>query len=215
MTIFNRSFIQYTKELSSSSYDILSKEEEKELLIEFSSGSIPARDRLMKAHLRFVVYILNRNFKIPSDVDLMDLVQEGNLGVLNAISKYDATRFNCRLFTYAQYYIKWYIHLALGTYDTKKSIVELTDNFTFDEIETDPVLEERANIDILMYVNSFLSKRESKIISLLFGLEYPFKPLTLKEVGSMVHLDSERVRQVKEEALLKIKEKKSFIDKLR
>lgn len=215
MTSFTRAFVQYTSELSSPSYDILSKEEERELLIQCSSGSITARDRLIKGHLRFVVYILNRSFKIPSNVDLMDLIQSGNMGLVDAISRYDATQFNCRLFTYAQYYIKWYINNALGTDDKKASLVELRDNFVFDEIEIDPVIEEKVNMDILSFIKSFLSKREIKVVSLLFGLEYPYKPMTLKDVGSILHLDSERIRQVKEEALLKIKEKQEYINKIR
>jgi RNA polymerase sigma factor (sigma-70 family) len=212
---FTRSFIQYTKELSNSMYIPLTREEEKQTLIELGSGSTSALNKLINAHLRFVVYSL-RDFKTPSYIDPMDLVQEGNLGLIDALSRFDISMYNCRVATYAQYYIRWYIRTALGLYDKDVVIHNSSENFNLDEVESlTPKEEEAIYQDILKYVKTFLTERESKIISLLFGLEYPFTALTLREVGSLVHLDPERVRQIKKEALEQIKLRKSEIEILK
>jgi len=211
---FTRAFAQYTKELSADIYIPLSKDEERELIVKLTKGSKEAKDRMIKAHLRFVVYLL-RDFKIPSNIDPMDLVQEGNLGLLDGLSRFDASQFNCRVSTYVQYYIRWYISRALGLYSKSIVIQELPDNFNFEDIAEDIKVEERVHQDILEYIKSFLDSRETKIISLLFGLEFPFKSLSLREVGSLTHLHSERVRQIKNEALDKIKEKQDKIQLIR
>jgi RNA polymerase sigma factor (sigma-70 family) len=213
---YTRAFIKYTKELSSDVYNPLSKEEERDLIIHASSGSIEARDCIIKAHLRFVVYLL-RSFKIPTGVDLMDVIQAGNLGLLSSISKFNTDKFDCRISTYAQYYIKWFISKELGIYDKSISIIEFPEGTDFEDVVKDyetvevPEIEEKVYQDIYEYLSNFLNTRELRIVSLFYGLEYPFKSLTLREVGSMFHLNSETIRQIKEVAMDKIKEKQEGI----
>ncbi len=207
---FTRAFTQYTKELSSPEYNPLSKEKERELLIQLSSGSAEARECIIKAHLRFVVYLL-RDFKIPTYTDLMELIQEGNLGLMEAISRFDINQ-NCRVHTYAQYWIRWYISIALGIYDNKNVIERnLPEDFDLNEVADDFEedrfnIEEEAYKDILKNIKKVLDDREVKIISLRYGLEYPFKAKTLKDIGSMLHLNSERIRQIEEIAVEKLRD---------
>jgi len=210
---FSRPFVQYAKELNSNKYEPLSREKEKEILLQIASGSTNAKEQLINAHLRFVIYIV-KDFKIPSQIDPMDLVQEGNLGLLDGISRFDISQ-NCRVSTYVQYYIRWYVGRALGFYDRNVIIYETSENFDIDSIEDTSVVEERAHQDILNYIKTFLDPKEVKIINLSFGLEYPFKPVTLKDIGSMMHLNSERIRQIRIQALEKIKNKQSGIEILR
>ena len=214
--IFTRSYIRYTKELANPIYNPLTKDEEKIILEQVKSGCKIALDKLIKAHLRFVVYLL-RDFKIPSRIDPMDLIQEGNLGLLDAISRFDGLVFENRVASYAQYYVRWYINKALGTYDKDVIVHDLPEDFDFDNIliEQDPVIQEKAHKDILEYIKTFLKPRDAKIVSLSFGLEYPFKPLHLREIGSLLHLNGERVRQIKEEALNTIKDHQYEINILR
>lgn len=83
------------------------REEELELVKQFREhGSEPARDALVRAHLRHVVAIAlkYRRYGLP----VADLVAEGNFGVVHALSKFDATR-GTRFVTYAAYWIRAYI----------------------------------------------------------------------------------------------------------
>ncbi|HOK00254.1 MAG TPA: RNA polymerase sigma factor RpoD/SigA [Termitinemataceae bacterium] len=89
---------------------LLSFEEELELSRRIMQGDEEARQKLIKANLRLVVKIA-RSFA-SSDIPLMDLIQEGNLGLIRAAQKYDFKK-NVRFSTYASWWIKQAISRAL------------------------------------------------------------------------------------------------------
>jgi RNA polymerase primary sigma factor len=89
---------------------LLSAEEERELSSRVFSGDEEARRRLIEANLRLVVKIA-RGFVTP-DMPLLDLIQEGNIGLIKAAEKFDGTR-NVRFSTYASWWIKQAITRAL------------------------------------------------------------------------------------------------------
>jgi RNA polymerase primary sigma factor len=89
---------------------LLTAEEERELSAQVLSGSEEARRRLIEANLRLVVKIA-RGFVTP-DMPLLDLIQEGNVGLIKAAEKYDGER-NVRFSTYASWWIKQAITRAL------------------------------------------------------------------------------------------------------
>src|SRR6187402_1041566 len=83
------------------------REEELALVKAFrEQGQEPARDALVKAHLRHVVAIAlkYRRYGLP----VADLVAEGNFGVVHALAKFDTSR-GTRFVTYAAYWIRAYI----------------------------------------------------------------------------------------------------------
>lgn len=71
-----------------------------------------ARRQLIEANLRLVVSIARRYRGFG--VDMMDLVQEGNLGLMHAVEKYDHHK-GCRFSTYATWWIRQYITRALAS----------------------------------------------------------------------------------------------------
>jgi RNA polymerase primary sigma factor len=89
---------------------LLSAEEERELSSRVFKGDEEARRSLIEANLRLVVKIA-RGFVTP-DMPLLDLIQEGNVGLIKAAEKYDGTR-NVRFSTYASWWIKQAITRAL------------------------------------------------------------------------------------------------------
>jgi len=97
---FDQSFVLYTRELSHKRYTPLTAERERELLAQYSSGSVSAREQLINAHLRFVVYLL-RDYKIPNTINIMDIIQEGNCGLMEGIKRFDSTTYTCRVATFA------------------------------------------------------------------------------------------------------------------
>ncbi|MCX7656689.1 MAG: RNA polymerase sigma factor RpoD/SigA [Treponemataceae bacterium] len=89
---------------------LLSFEEELELSRRIMQGDEKARQKLIKANLRLVVKIARRF--TSAEVPLMDLIQEGNLGLIRAAQKYDFKK-NVRFSTYASWWIKQAITRAL------------------------------------------------------------------------------------------------------
>jgi len=90
---------------------LLTAEEEKSLSRRIMSGDRSARERLINSNLRLVVKIAKG---YPSqEMDLIDLIQEGNLGLIKAAEKYDFTK-NVRFSTYASFWIKQSITRALA-----------------------------------------------------------------------------------------------------
>ncbi len=95
----------YIKEMNR--FPLLSASEEKELLKEFKeSGDISVYKRLVTANLRFVVKLAFEYSKYGARV--LDLIQEGNVGLLKAVREFDPTK-DVRLTTYAVWWIKSYM----------------------------------------------------------------------------------------------------------
>ena len=92
----------YLKEITR--YPLLTKEEEFNLAKEFKeTGSIEAKNKLINHNLRLVVNVA-KHFKCR-DVALIDLIAEGNLGLIKGIEKYEPD-MGFRLSTYCIYWIK-------------------------------------------------------------------------------------------------------------
>jgi RNA polymerase primary sigma factor len=90
---------------------LLSFDEELELARRIQAGDEAARRRLIEANLRLVVKIARAY--IVSDVSFMDIIQEGNMGLMHAAEKYDH-RKNVRFSTYAGWWIRQYISRYLA-----------------------------------------------------------------------------------------------------
>ncbi|MBP9679916.1 MAG: RNA polymerase factor sigma-32 [Bacteriovorax sp.] len=96
---------QYVKEISR--YKLLTSEEEDVLLKELQeTGDIEVAKKLVLANLRLVVKIALEYRSAWQNV--MDLIQEGNIGLMKAVSKYDATK-GAKLSYYASWWIRSYI----------------------------------------------------------------------------------------------------------
>jgi RNA polymerase primary sigma factor len=91
---------------------LLSFEEELTLSERIQQGDDAARKKLIEANLRLVVKIARAY--MTSDMSFMDIVQEGNLGLMHAAEKYDHRR-KVRFSTYAAWWIRQYIARSLLT----------------------------------------------------------------------------------------------------
>jgi RNA polymerase primary sigma factor len=89
----------------------LSRDEELELFRQIGAGNEESRKLVIKAHLKLVVKIAKKYSRLG--VPFMDLVEEGNLGLLRASHKFDMTK-GCRFSTYASWWIKQFIMRALA-----------------------------------------------------------------------------------------------------
>ncbi|MGA1843101.1 MAG: RNA polymerase sigma factor RpoD/SigA [bacterium] len=101
----------YFKDISG--IKILSPQEEYDLAIRTTHGDQEARALLIKGNLRLVISIAKRyaNHGLP----ILDLIEEGNLGLIRAVEKFDPCR-GYKFSTYATWWIKQYIVRALAKY---------------------------------------------------------------------------------------------------
>ena len=92
-------------------FPLLTVEEENELALRWrDSGDVEAAHALVTANLRFVVKIANEYRGYGAKV--LDLIQEGSVGLMQAVKRFDPDR-GYRLLTYAVYWIRSYIHSYL------------------------------------------------------------------------------------------------------
>ena len=91
----------------------LSEEEERQLALRMRNGDRSARERLILSHLRLVVSIA-REYG-DTGMDFLDMIQEGNLGLIQAVDRFDPER-GVRLSTYARFWVRQAIGAALEKY---------------------------------------------------------------------------------------------------
>ncbi|MBZ4331460.1 RNA polymerase factor sigma-32 [Corallococcus interemptor] len=88
-------------------HPLLTREEEHRLAKEYqSTGDVRAAYRLVASNLRLVVKLAHEYHRNP--LSLLDLVQEGNIGLMQAVKKYDPDR-GVKLSSYAAWWIRAYI----------------------------------------------------------------------------------------------------------
>jgi RNA polymerase primary sigma factor len=101
----------YLKEIGK--YPLILASQEKELAKRIEKGDKEARNLLARANLRLVVSIAKKYVGRSSDLTLLDLIQEGNLGLFKAVDKFD-WRKGYKFSTYATWWIRQAITRALA-----------------------------------------------------------------------------------------------------
>ena len=156
--------------------ELITAEEEVDLTRKIHKGDLNARDRLIKANLRFVVSVSkqyqNKGLSLP------DMINEGNLGLIKAAERFDETR-GFKFISYAVWWIRQSILQALAE---KARIVRLPLN-RFSQINkikrTIAVLEQKF-------------EREPTIVEITQALELPPTDVTeaIKNAGQYISLDA-------------------------
>jgi len=101
----------YLKEIGQ--YPLLNGEEEVELAKRILKGDEAARQKLALSNLRLVVSIAKKYVGRSANLSLLDLIQEGNIGLFKAVEKFDFTR-GFKFSTYATWWIRQAITRALA-----------------------------------------------------------------------------------------------------
>lgn len=100
----------YMKEIGA--IDLLTPDQEQAIGNRITAGDQAAKTELIEANLRLVVSVAKK-YNSNTSIPFLDLVQEGNMGLMHAVEKFDFTR-GFKFSTYATYWIKQYIQRAIA-----------------------------------------------------------------------------------------------------
>ena len=199
-----------------SRYQPITQEQEVTLAQAARQGDTEARNQLIQTHLRMVVHIA-RQYLRPG-VEMLDLIQEGNIGLIKAVDMFDPTQGH-RLTTLAFYWINKHIQrflnhepedlisLDMEIYDGSETLLlsdTIEDKGTLLGDQTiphiDAVMEHEEMRSKVREMLSRLPEREQEVLRLLYGLDnYPI--LNRSEIAKVIGVREEQVSRIKTRAL--------------
>lgn len=213
----------YLKEIGG--FKPLTKNDEMQLWnqLKRNPNDLTAKNKILHSNLKFVFNVAN-HYK-GRGLSLSDLVAEGNVGLMKAYEKFD-TSHDVKFISYAVHWINQSILEAIEKrngihgdelpqdfeiqddnvdedYIEASNTPELTPTILLDESENEYERDLNQKEAIKTLFND-LNDREIYIIKSYFGIGQE-KAKTLEEIGETLHLTKERVRQIKESGMKKLR----------
>ena len=207
----------YSLRLSSGSFPKpLSAKEEQEYLEKAAAGDLEARNILIERNLRLVAHIMKKYYAQTSDQE--DLISIGTIGLIKAVSTFDAGKGN-RLATYAARCVENEIlmhfrsqrksasdvslsdYIETGKDGTALSLMDVVcqDDDMFDRISS------REDVRLLrQYMGEVLDDREQKVLTLRYGQDGK-EPLPQREVAQQCNISRSYISRIEKKALEKLR----------
>tara|TARA_R110002050_G_scaffold34397_1_gene86760 strand:+ start:2899 stop:3741 length:843 start_codon:yes stop_codon:yes gene_type:complete len=258
-TVNDETISNYFNEIRKTS--LITPEEEVELAIRIKDGDQKALNKLVESNLKFVISVA-KEYQ-GQGLTLGDLINEGNLGMVKAASRFDHTR-GFRFISYAVWWVRQSIKQSLNdnsrtirlpsniinklssskkhferfefnnereaTYDdfignddvldisSLPKCSSLNESINEDGSELQQLIEDKSSYTDDMFLDNenmvkeeldimlgLLSEREREIVECYYGVNKSFEHMTLEDIGGRYGLTKERIRQIKEKALRKLR----------
>lgn len=203
-------------------YKKLSNKEECEIIERMSQGDMVAREMLIQSYLRLVVSMA-KNQKYRHQAEVLDLIQEGNIGLIKAADCFDASlgysfagfateciRNRMLLFVNKKY--EELLTLDSKEFENDEEYICKVDRVVDEanilgdasyRIAEDVMMEEERR-QMLYATIEKLPRRDREVIQLLYGVGVQ-DAMSLQEVAMLIGVTKERVGQIRDEALRKLK----------
>ena len=213
-------------------YKPLTKAKERRLLKKCKKGNLKAKNEILEANLRFVFDIAKHY--TGRGVPISELISDGNIGLLRAIEKFDESK-DVKFISYAVWWIRQamlesikrrnainFVEIEPNTENDssmdKKLIEDDEDDVSFNNDFSNENDEKSIEVsenqrNIITNLIGTLSDRERDIVENYYGINDK-KELTLTDIGKKYNLSSERVRQIKLNAIRKLRSKILLYDDL-
>jgi len=204
--------MNYLKYKASRRRDVLDMSRPKSRLMDqienLYDESVAIKNQIIRANLRLVISIAKR-YVGPAE-DFFELVSDGNLSLIRAVQKFDVSRGN-RFSTYASWAIMKNFACTIPNVLRHRDRFRTNHSETFGAVDNDrsgQYEQESAQIQRESYVKGILNRldeRERQIVTNRFGLTRGQEPLTLKQVGAVMGVTKERIRQLQRRAIGKLR----------
>lgn len=175
---------------------------------ELYGEAVKVKNLIVKSNLRLVVSIAKRH--VSASDDFFQLVSDGNMSLIRAVEKFDYSRGN-KFSTYASWAIMKNFARTIPDEFKQKDRFRPTSEEIFlskEDLRSDRYMLESAQKrreEQVHQILESLDERERKIVISRFGLDYSQEPQTLKEVGALLGVTKERIRQIEARALTKLR----------
>ncbi|MFQ7000608.1 MAG: sigma-70 family RNA polymerase sigma factor [Clostridium sp.] len=194
-----------------------------ELVYSYQQGNKQALDELIENNKGIVFKIVNKfNIELNRAIEKEDLEQEGFIGLVIAVEKYDFD--NEKKATFITYAVNWIYQriyrfvcgasnkdlentklnngcISLNTPTDEEGEMELIDfiegvDYSFENME-EKIYNEQLHQELEQVMNEALTLQQREAIKFSYGWNN-IKPMTLKEIGDVFNVSQERVRQIKQ-----------------
>jgi RNA polymerase sporulation-specific sigma factor len=209
-------FFPFLGSIKSKSFkEVLSPEEEKELLMLKEQNDIGARNKLIEHNLRLVAHIVKKYENTMDEKD--DLLSIGTIGLIKAIDTFNDGK-GTKLATYAARCIENEILMHLRSNKKRRNEVSLQDPIGFDKegnkitlidvLQDDrkEVIEEvmfKEDVTNVLELLPDLNEREQEIIIRRFGLNNR-KPETQRQIAKSLQISRSYVSRIEKRTLMKL-----------
>lgn len=202
-------------------YKRLSLDEEKSLIERMHAGDMSARECLIQSYLHLVVSMA-KHPRWHNQAELLDLIQEGNIGLIQAVDTYEPSADNSlagfaticirhKLLNFVRKRYDELLVLDTPVFEDSEEYITQADmqideatvlgDASFANAEEEMMADERRSH--LLYALKSLTRREREVLELLYGIGVQ-EALSVQEVSLLLGISSPRICQIRDEALMRL-----------